>query len=325
MKYSQNVYLNAEKELSRRRETAEAEQAQRFNEVCAIAPELVDIDRKIKGVNFELLKAISDINSDKSASEMVMQIRDNNRLAHEKKEKILKDIGYPADYLDTKYSCEMCKDTGYKDGVMCKCFTELLRELSFNEKTQNCEIALHDFDEFRLEYYPTGNGKDDPHTQMSILLKNIIEYANEFSEKSDSIFMRGNTGLGKTFLCSCIAKRVIEKGYSVIFRSILKVFEDALAEHYGRKEGNTLDELNSADLVILDDLGSEYSNQSDPILYRILNDRINLRKPTIITSNMTVQQLNSRYNERIISRLFGEFETYIFVGNDIRLEKRENV
>ena len=119
-------------------------------------------------------------------------------------------------------------------------------------------------------------------------------------------------------------KKVIEKGNSVIFRSIMKVFEDALAEHYGKKTGDTLGELQKADLVILDDLGSEYGNQSDPILYQILNDRINLHKPTIISSNLSIQQICDRYNERIVSRLFGEFEPMQFVGNDIRIEKRSN-
>lgn len=324
MKYSLYVWLNAESELSKRRAEAEAQQAQRFKEVAAIAPEISNIDKKIKSVNFELLKAITEKKDGVKASDMVMKIKENNRLAHEKKEEILKSIGYPADYLDTKYKCSICKDTGYKDGIMCKCFAELLRVHSFKERADKCEIALHDFDEFSLRYYPTGNGKNDAHTQMSLILKKCMSYANNFTDDSGSIFMLGNTGLGKTLLCSCIAKKVIEKGNSVIFRSIIKVFEDALAEHYGKKDGNTLEELKNADLVILDDLGSEFGSQSDPILYQILNDRINLSKPTIISSNLSIQQLNNRYNERIVSRLFGEFELLPFVGNDIRLEKRQN-
>ncbi len=324
MKYSNNAYLKAENELIKRKNAAESEQMMRFREVSSIEPELVDLDRQIKSVNFDLLKAITNKTSDKTSSELVMQIKNNNQKAHQRKEQILQKIGYPADYLDTKYTCADCLDTGYVDGKMCKCFEQLLRKFSFEEKTEKCDIALHDFDEFKLDYYPSGSGKDDARNQMSIILNKCISYANSFGAKSLSLFMLGNTGLGKTFLCSCIAKRIIENGYSVVFRSVLKVFEDALAEHYGKRDGNTLEELNNADLVILDDLGSEFGTQSDPILYQIINDRINLCKPTIITSNLSIQQLNKRYNERIISRLFGEFELLPFVGNDIRVEKSRN-
>lgn len=325
MKYSQKAALLAQQALDNRRNQAEQEQRERFIEVKALAPQIEEIEKKIKSVNFELLKAaFTNKSEQKKASEIVMQIKENNRLAHMEKEQILKSIGFPTDYLDVKYHCMKCMDSGYSDGVRCECLDKLLKEYTYSENTQKCDIKLHDFDEFRLEYYPIGSGNNDPHKQMSMILNQCITYANNFSEKSDSLLMLGNTGLGKTFLCSCIAKRVVENGKTVVFRSILKVFEDALAEHYGKKDGDTLKELQNADLVILDDLGSEFSSQSDPILYQILNDRINLEKPTIITTNMSIQQLNKRYNERIISRLFGDFELLPFVGNDIRLEKRQN-
>ena len=324
MKYSKNAFVLAEDELSRRRREAEAVQKQHFLEVSAVSPEIAEVERKIKSLNFDLLKAVFDKSGTVSSGDMIIQIKENNLNAHQRKSEILKQLNYPEDYLDTRYSCEKCKDTGYVDGVMCSCFEQLLAKYSFEEMTANCEIALHDFDEFQLAYYPIGNDSEDDRTKMSKNLNRCIKYANDFTTKSNSIFMIGNTGLGKTLLCSCIAKKVIEKGNSVIFRSIMKVFEDALAEHYGKKTGDTLGELQKADLVILDDLGSEYGNQSDPILYQILNDRINLHKPTIISSNLSIQQICDRYNERIVSRLFGEFEPMQFVGNDIRIEKRSN-
>lgn len=324
MKYSKNAYILAEDEIARRRRDAEAVQKQHYLEISAVSSEIADVERKIKNLNFDLLKAVFNKNETSDSGKMLMQIKENNLKAHQRKEEILKQLNYPEDYLDTKYYCDKCKDTGYVDGVMCSCLEQLLAKFDFEEKTANCEIALHDFDEFQLSYYPVGNGNDDDRSKMSKNLNRCIKYANDFSEKSNSIFMIGNTGLGKTLLCSCIAKKVIEKGSTVIFRSIIKVFEDALAEHYGKRTGDTLGELQKADLVILDDLGSEYGNQSDSILYQILNDRINLRKPTIISSNLSVQQLCDRYNERIVSRLFGEFEPMQFVGNDIRIEKRSN-
>ena len=325
MKYTKKAYMLAEDELLSRRNKAESEQRDRFREVSAISPEIVDVDRRIKSINIELLKVITKKSKDIDASEMVMQIKNNNADAHKRKEEILSQIGYPKDYLDTKYNCEKCADRGYAEGEMCSCMKQLLTEYTFDELSDKCDIELHDFDEFLLDYYPAGSGNDDPRKQMSMILNRCISFANNFSLSSDSLFMLGNTGLGKTFLCSCIAKRVIEKGHRVVFRSVLNVFEDALSEHYGKKDGNTLGDIHDADLVILDDLGSEFSNQSDPILYQILNDRINLHRPTIITSNLSIPQFDKRYNERIVSRLFGEFELLPFVGNDIRIEKRDKI
>ena len=324
MKYSKNAFVLAEDELSRRRREAEAVQKQHFLEVSAISPEIAEVERKIKNLNFDLLKAVFDKSGTVSSGDMVIQIKENNLNAHKRKSEILKQLNYPEDYLDTKYTCEKCMDTGYVDGVMCGCMTKLLSEYTFEEMAENCEIALHDFDEFKLAYYPVGNGEEDDRTKMSKNLNRCIKYANDFTTKSNSIFMIGNTGLGKTMLCSCIAKKVVLQGNSVIFRSITRVFEDILAEHYGRRDGNTLDELKMTDLVILDDLGSEYNNQSDPFLYQILNDRINRCRPTIISTNLSIPQLYERYNERIVSRLFGEFEPMYFVGNDIRIQKLEN-
>jgi DNA replication protein DnaC len=135
------------------------------------------------------------------------------------------------------------------------------------------------------------------------------------------LFM-GQTGLGKTFLSSCIAKAIAEKGYAVAFGSISDFLREIENEHFGRTEGNTLDALLNADIVILDDLGSEFSGTFyESTIYNIINGRINLKKPTIISTNLTQSQLNLRYNERISSRVFNEFMPIMFVGKDIRQKK----
>lgn len=325
MKYSRDVSYRSESILQQRRSKAENDRNERFLEVSAKAPELISLDKKTKNVNFELLKVILDKKTDINVNEAVMRIKENNELAHNKIEKILVDMGYPKDYLDIKYECEKCMDTGFVDGKKCDCLVKLLEELTFEENASGCELELHNFSEFDLSYYPSTNAPDDPYIYMKDLLQDCIKYADTFNERSDSLLFIGNTGLGKTFMCSCIAKRVLEKGYTVIFRSILKVLEDALSYHFGRSDINTLDDLSNADLVILDDLGSEFSDRSDPILYQVINDRLNKHKPTIITTNFTAQQINERYNERIFSRLFGAYKCHPFVGNDIRMLKNDQM
>lgn len=321
MRYTEEAYYKAEKELERRRISAQEEQKKRLADISRGQFELIELERKITNVNLELLKVISRRDPDVKASDCVMKIKENNLKAHQEKEALLKKMGYPTDYLDVKYHCQKCFDSGYSDGKRCECFKELLEEYSYEDRAKGCEFELHDFDEFKLEYYPSNGEPDDPYNSMKKVLNNCIEYSRDFSDSSDSLLFIGNTGLGKTMLSSCIAKRVLLNGYSVVFKSVFKILEDVLAEHYGKKTGNTLEELRDTDLVILDDLGSEFSDQSDPILYQIINDRINLHKPTVVTTNMTPQQLNERYNERIFSRLFGEYKVYPFVGNDIRFEK----
>ena len=321
MSISEEAYIKAENELNKRRRNAEIEYLEHCDRAHSIEPELAEITEKIAGANCEIIKAITKRSSDKKPSELIMQIKENNKLAHERKKAILQRLGLPENYLDHNYTCKLCSDTGFVNGKRCRCFDELLDKYYIEELSKDCDIAFHDFDEFKLDLYPDTGENGSPRQQMQMILNRCITYANEFSEDSPSLFFYGNTGLGKTFLSSCIAKKVILKGHSVVFRSILKVFDDALSEHFGKKTGNTLDKLRDSDLVILDDLGSEFSSQSDPILYQILNDRVNMHKPTIISSNMTLQQLNARYNERIVSRLLGEFNRFPFVGEDIRFKK----
>ena len=132
--------------------------------------------------------------------------------------------------------------------------------------------------------------------------------------------------MGKTHISLSIAKKVTELGYTVAYGSLLNYLSIIEKEHFRRSENSNTDTMQvliNTDLLILDDLGSEFkSGFYESAIYNIINSRINLGLPTIISSNLSTAELQKNYNDRIISRIFGVFTTLMFVGEDIRQIKR---
>ncbi len=324
MKYSITAYDKAENELKRRREAVMNEHEVHAQEIAQRLPEIEVLTRSLKANNCELMKGIVGKNA--HGREYIQKMRQNNANTKRAIKGLLKMGGYPEDYLDYHYYCPKCCDYGYRDGVKCKCFTDLLKKYTTEELNENCSIQLHDFSDFRIEFYPESDGNGmSPRDKMRTVYSNCRAYADKFHENSPSLFFIGKTGLGKTFLSACIANELIQKGYSVIFASLLKLLRQIEDEHFGRATGQTLDIIENADLVILDDLGSEFQTSfTDSVIYEIINERINLGRPTIISTNLTNDEYNAKYNERIVSRLTGCFMPIMFVGNDIRHVKLKN-
>lgn len=323
MKYTKNAYIKADETIKKRREKAEEQRKLRYEEINAAAPEIIDMYNSLKFGNCELIKSLgSRANINKSD---ILKIKSQNMDLRNTIGELLSTCGYPSDYLQYHFYCKKCKDTGYNNGKMCDCLENLLIKYSIEEINNSCSIKLHDFSDFSLNLYPKNEDRVSPRDKMEIIYNICIEYTNSFSKDSPSLFFIGKTGLGKTLLSSCIAKNLLEKGYNVIFCSIPSIFRQVEDEHFGRKEGNTFNVINSCDLLILDDLGSEFQTGfTDSVLYEILNNRLNLYLPTIITTNLTTKDLDNKYNDRIISRLTGCFTPLMFLGNDVRQEIRRN-
>ncbi|MGN0593831.1 MAG: ATP-binding protein [Hominimerdicola sp.] len=323
MRYSKSAFERAEITLAERRERAEREHKERLAEIELQAPEIAVMNASLKNTNLELLKAITTSNKDTSAKDLITQIRDKNLMTQQTIKELLKTCGYPEDYLEITYSCPKCRDMGFCEGVRCECFDKLLAKYTTDELNENCLIRLHDFSEFRIDFYPD-SGVVSPRKKMGEIYDYCKKYTDNFNKNSSSLFFFGQTGLGKTFLSSCIANNLLKEGFNVVFGSILHLFRTIESEHFGRSEGNTLDIIINADLVILDDLGSEFQTSfTDSVLYEIINDRLNLGKPIIISTNLSMKEMNSKYNERIISRLTGCFTPLMFMGEDIRHVKRK--
>ncbi|MBP1572652.1 MAG: ATP-binding protein [Oscillospiraceae bacterium] len=319
MKYNENVYLRAENTITSRRLNAQAIHEQRIYELSEKYPELRKVNDKISNALSEMIDAI-ELKRD-NTKELIEKIGESNLTAQNQRKQLLVGFGYDADYLDTPYTCRKCKDTGYIEGIRCECFEELLRKYAVEELNNDCAITLKDFDDFSLDYY-SGSDKE----RMARILTMCRNYAENFSKSSSSLLFIGNTGLGKTLLSSAIAKSVFSKGFSVAFDSITGFLRKIEAEHFGRSNENTLNLLTTADLVILDDLGSEFSSSfTQSAIYDILNTRISRELPTIISTNYSFTELREKYNERIISRIDGEYIHLNFCGSDIRRIKKNSI
>ncbi len=326
MKYTENAFERAESILTERQQKAESEHNSRLQEIADKAPEIYRLYSESLRLNYALIGSIGKGGS-QNVSQQITDIRDKNLELRKTMRRMLEACGYPEDYLQYHYVCERCRDTGYCEGVRCGCMKKLLADFTAEEVNSYCSIKLGDFSEFRADYYstkPLPNG-EVPREKMIKMYEYLRGYAEHFDENSQSLFFFGRTGLGKTFLSSCIAKELISQGHNVVYGSILKLMRQIEDERFNRSDGDTTSILLNTDLLILDDLGSEFQTQfTDSVLYELINERINNHRPTIISTNLTTKELNKKYNDRIVSRIVGCFIPCSFVGNDVRLEKLKN-
>ncbi len=211
--------------------------------------------------------------------------------------------------------CPACGDEFYIDGKLCGCVTALAKQLQIEALSEQTPIKNCTFQSFKLSYYP-----DDTQNKMSALLSFTKDYAESFTTKSQSLLFMGKSGLGKTHISLSIADVVIKKGYNVQYHSAQNLFSAIEKEHFSYgSEQPSLDSALGCDLLILDDLGAEFSTSfTNAALYNIVNTRILSGKPTLINTNLEFMELESRYTARITSRFLGEYIAKKFVGNDIR-------
>ncbi len=326
MAFDRLTYEKAENEIKQRRFNAENLLNSRTEEINSKIPEIAEIINTISQTSIELSKLI--IRKEGNFSESFNKIKNQNLQGQAMIKQLLVHNGYPENYLEPVYICPRCKDKGYVDGDRCSCFNKLLTYFAVEKLNSEANMPECDFEHFSLNYYKgiTTQNCPDCYKKMSDNLNFCKKYADNFSLKSDSLFILGQTGVGKTHISLSIAKEVSSKGYTVAYGSLLNYLRIIEKEHFGRtpnSETDTLQILIDTDLLILDDLGSEFqTNFYESTLYNIINSRINLGRPTIISSNLSVDELQKNYNERIISRLFSVFTTLMFFGKDIRQLKR---
>lgn len=327
MKYSPDIIQTAYAELDKRRQSAITEFNRHVEEIENNCPEIYKIYCEIASTSSKLSAVVFSGSDDVRAE--VEKIKNDNLSAQKKLFELLESFGYPKNYLIAEYCCPICLDTGTVLGNRCECVTKLMNELTIAKLNEQCKIKLHSFSEFSLDYYPEtikyGDSDIPCRELMERNFKVCMEYAKNFSAVSPGLFMYGGTGLGKTFLSSCIASELLKRGVNVAFDSVQNYLRNIEREHFGKSEGDTLEAIINSDLLILDDLGCEFSSPfNTSTVYNIINSRCNLGKPTIISTNLSIKELTDRYDERIVSRLTGNLMTIRFVGKDIRLIKMRN-
>jgi len=322
MKYSEIVYSKAEMELKERRVRAEQMAQIRHKEFSLKYPQLIEIENIMKNTALAVIKSIGSGGEKVDISE----VSKKNLEAQAKKRQLLKEAGYPEDYLDVPYTCKKCEDTGIYKGKLCECHLALLQKISISHLTCSPVLAKSTFDTFDLKYYseiknPELGGFSHRDIMRGILAM-LKDYAQNFRPESPSLFFSGGTGLGKTHLALAVFNVLTANGYSVYYNTARKVIKQTQSESFNKGEGDLTEELNRHDLVIIDDLGAEYETPyACSIINEIIDDAVLMGKPMIIVSNLDKNAFEKRYGERVASRL-NAFEIIEFVDTDIRIQKK---
>ena len=321
MSYTTETYDKAQTILDRRKERATLEAQSRIDEISNEIPELKTIQTKLAQVGLNISKAFL---TSKNPQSEIDKLRIESLALQDRKKKILKENGYSEDALSIKYTCPACEDTGFIGGRRCKCYINLLKEIERAKIEKIAPIDECTFESFDTNYYPEEMDGVCPKKKAEIIKENCKRYATSFTKRSKSLLFMGNTGLGKTHLSLAIANVVINRGYSVIYGTAQNILRDLQNENFGRTDNLRYfeNEILSTDLLILDDLGTEFKNQfTVSCLYNIINSRLCAKLPTIISTNYTFEELEEKYDQRITSRITGQYSTLILVGNDIRYIK----
>lgn len=316
MGWNQGVFTKVTNMLIERRTEAEntAELRRRYAE--DICPEIAVINKALEDTASMLLGA--GINGKEGLEEKIRRVEGEISQLRERKAQLLRENGLPEDYDRAGYVCPDCSDTGYIKGVMCRCKRELLALESLDSSGLGELMRTQDFDNFDPSYYSENFRQTAEEYRDS-----LRAWAENFCGRGNYI-LTGTTGLGKTHLCTAVAKAVIHRGYDTLY-----ITAGDFHEAFGRQRfgdgfigDGTTERFTSCDLLIIDDLGTEEVNKfTVSCLYNVINTRINKGKATLISTNLTGQELQEKYDERISSRIFGNYVPLTFSGKDIRRQK----
>ena len=325
--FKNNFHTEIMLEYEKIRATNEASREEIKKQIHTYFPRVKEIDDELSKVALDSCKDI--LNSTYSIEKIVENMKNRTVALIEEKNEILKKAGFPIDCMNETFNCPDCKDTGWHNGQKCKCYHEKMQKLIFRRSNINAD-KMHSFDKFRLDLYsdlPSGEYGFSPRENA----KAILEAAKNFVKMNDNgsrqLLFYGTTGLGKTFTSECIAREFIKKGKDVFYTSAPKLFTIFEDYKFGRNTTDearrTIEYISNVDLLIIDDLGTEFRTPYvDSILFDLINTAVNENRYMIVSTNLTTDQLESTYSQRITSRIMGNFETVLFFGDDIRLKQK---
>ena len=331
MSYSPNVLRRAQARLTRRREERQARQEEQRRQVYAQLPRVAEIDGLLRRTMAQVIAAALREGGDPAAQ--VAEIRRKNQALQGERAQLLAGHGFPADALDDKPLCARCGDSGWVGSDMCDCLKVLCAQEQIRELSQLLSLGEQSFETFDLgvyspEVWPAWGRS--PRENMEKVLKICRDYAQNFGRYYfNNLFLSGSTGLGKTFLSACIARTVSENGFSVVYDTAGEVFARFETQKFSRDEEDAREARDDTrrylkcDLLILDDLGSEMTTPFvQSALYTLINSRLAADRRTVISSNLSMDQVRQRYTPQIASRLEGEYRVLPFYGEDIRLLRK---
>ena len=291
-------------------------------------PRLASIEDELNSISIDTLKSI--LVEPSSRDEYLNNL--NNKIANLKKERIniLSSLGLDENCLEPDYKCKLCNDTGYIDNtIMCNCLKQELLNLAYNKSSLN-NLENDNFDNFDFNKYSDKinmekyNINISPRENIKNILKIVKDFINNFdNNNTKNLLFTGNTGLGKTFISSCIANEILKLNKTVLYQTAPIMIDTIIDYRFGKNDGLIYNNILSSDLLIIDDLGTETINSMKYTeLFTVINTRLlSQNTKTIISTNLDVNELFKRYDERLVSRFAGYYNICRFFGDDIRLKK----
>ena len=316
-------------------------------------PRIEEIDRELSHTMAKIIA--SGLRRGTDPRPAIEALREENLNLQQEKRLLLTRLGLPGDYLEEKPKCSRCNDTGFLGSEVCSCLRGYYAKEQNKELSGLLDLGSQCFENFNFDYYSSVPDEDlgvSPRTNMERVYDICQDYAHEFSPKSGNLLLTGGTGLGKTFLSASIARVVSASGHSVVYDTAGHIFARFEAQKFGRDDSEnveiekfgeplvpdyevpyhidimeSLDGVSRAlgcDLLILDDLGTELMTSFvHSAMYQIVNTRLITGKKTVISTNLSPDELGRRYGAPVLSRLQGEYQMLLFFGEDIRRQKRK--
>lgn len=334
MAYDANILHRATLRLEAERRSRQERVERMRRQAYERQPKLQQLDKRLQATMAQLVAATLRQGGDPVRA--VQEVREKNLDLQQERAVLLGALGLPPDALDDKPACPLCGDTGWRGAQMCQCLKKLCAQEQIQELSKLLDLGEQSFDSFRMDYYsetPYPGKGTSPRKNMELTYDVCLNYAQKFEScLFRNLLMSGPPGLGKTFLSACIARAVSEHGYSVVYDTAGNIFAQFEAKKFLRDSADGQDARDetrrylNCDLLIVDDLGSELTTQfTQSALYELINTRLVAERHTVISTNLSLEEIARRYNPQIASRIEGEYHVLHFFGDDIRMLKKRRL
>lgn len=322
------------KDYEQKRLNAILDLDRRKSELFSSNPDLEKIETELNISSLNLAKSFLYMPND---TDFVSDLKSKINDLKDRKNIILKSLNITEDFFKPHFECTLCDDTGYvKDGYsfnLCSCIKQKLFDIEYN-KSNISNLRKDNFSNFNIDLYSDKVNEDLYSSNLSPRdnIKNIKDIALSFIDNFDNINEKnllfiGNTGLGKTFLSNCIANELLKKGKTILYQTAPVMLDTIIDYRFNKNDNlNIYQNILDVDLLIIDDLGTEYMNSMKfAELFNVINTRLlnqnNHITRTIISTNLGLKELSQKYDERIFSRFVGYYNICRFFGDDIRFKK----
>lgn len=340
------LYKETFREIEKIRNKNKREYAVRKDIAYDKCPELYRLEREKSELATDFIKLV--LKDPQNKENIKAELQQKQKQMESIKDELLRKANIDPNSLNMHYNCSECEDEGRIGNETCRCFKQIYLDKIYTQSNLKMQIETENFGQFNIDYYSKEYDEkysDVPQENMKRVLQKAHRYVQNYTnyngkkEVAENLFLYGRPGLGKTYLCNCIAGGLLENNVPVLYLTAHELFttleekrfnSNNFMNKFSYENGNEVDEkpqwdneLVDIDVLIIDDLGTETRTQYTVAeLFSILNERKIMNKSTIISTNWNIDEVYRNYSERIGSRIVGGFQFLQFFGKDVRAEKR---